>query len=431
MRISKLIIENFRCYYGKHTFLLDNDITILFGDNGFGKSSFFDAIEWCLTGSINRFISNDKKILYNFLAKTNQICSVIIEFNNGTSLVRSFKIQENMRETVKLIDEDQNVICSGPKSVEHIIEMGESFQTNKKDLLNTSSLIKQSLILSQDQITDFVLRDEPKERFNALADIMGYKQLTTTLNNLKKIKDKLNLNIRNKQPQITTYKKLISEQENELQEVDIFTVNGLLRKLNLPYSTELTDLIREKKSMLDVEISNCIRNSEVLSDLSHLNDLNFYDYSANVGMTKQDLFMTVSSRNKAHNLFVKINNKKIDLNGRLNKTNKEMKLLEEKERNEEKIHNIKKQISVQLTIENDENKDFDENLRPLETKFNQISYAINLIKQYKKYIKETNLVPLQIVEQELKLGKLKKQLRLVNKKINKFNIIVDKKDESS
>lgn len=30
-------------------------LTLVVGPNGLGKSSFFDAIEWCLTGHIRRF----------------------------------------------------------------------------------------------------------------------------------------------------------------------------------------------------------------------------------------------------------------------------------------------------------------------------------------------------------------------------------------
>ncbi|MGR5941917.1 AAA family ATPase [Bacillus pacificus] len=40
MKINKLYIKNFRNYIGEHEFDLSKKITILFGENGYGKSTF-------------------------------------------------------------------------------------------------------------------------------------------------------------------------------------------------------------------------------------------------------------------------------------------------------------------------------------------------------------------------------------------------------
>ncbi|MGR5876661.1 AAA family ATPase [Bacillus pacificus] len=40
---------------------------MLYGENGYGKSSFFDAVEWCLTGSVDRFRQPGEKILIKIL----------------------------------------------------------------------------------------------------------------------------------------------------------------------------------------------------------------------------------------------------------------------------------------------------------------------------------------------------------------------------
>lgn len=61
MNINKLVIKNFKNYTGEHIFDLNKRITIIFGNNGFGKSSFFDAIEWCMTGRLNRFNKREFK----------------------------------------------------------------------------------------------------------------------------------------------------------------------------------------------------------------------------------------------------------------------------------------------------------------------------------------------------------------------------------
>ena len=49
MVLKKLIIENFRSYYGKKEFLFGPRLNLILGSNGDGKSTLFEAINWALT----------------------------------------------------------------------------------------------------------------------------------------------------------------------------------------------------------------------------------------------------------------------------------------------------------------------------------------------------------------------------------------------
>lgn len=49
MILKKLIIENFRSYYGKKEFLFGPRLNLILGSNGDGKSTLFEAINWALT----------------------------------------------------------------------------------------------------------------------------------------------------------------------------------------------------------------------------------------------------------------------------------------------------------------------------------------------------------------------------------------------
>ena len=46
--------RNFRAYRKRQTFVLGTDVTVLYGPNGFGKTSFFDAVDFAATGGIGR-----------------------------------------------------------------------------------------------------------------------------------------------------------------------------------------------------------------------------------------------------------------------------------------------------------------------------------------------------------------------------------------
>jgi exonuclease SbcC len=52
--LKSISIENFRAYRKKKEFNLGSSITILYGPNGFGKTSFFDAVDFVVTGGVGR-----------------------------------------------------------------------------------------------------------------------------------------------------------------------------------------------------------------------------------------------------------------------------------------------------------------------------------------------------------------------------------------
>ena len=54
VRLRSLSIENFRAYRKAQVFDLGTAITVLYGPNGFGKTSIFDAIDFAATGGVGR-----------------------------------------------------------------------------------------------------------------------------------------------------------------------------------------------------------------------------------------------------------------------------------------------------------------------------------------------------------------------------------------
>jgi exonuclease SbcC len=52
--LKSISIQNFRAYRKKKVFELGSAVTILYGPNGFGKTSFFDAIDFAVTGGVGR-----------------------------------------------------------------------------------------------------------------------------------------------------------------------------------------------------------------------------------------------------------------------------------------------------------------------------------------------------------------------------------------
>jgi DNA sulfur modification protein DndD len=50
MIIRKILIENYLCYYDSKTFELSEGLNIILGENGEGKTKFFEAVDWLFNG---------------------------------------------------------------------------------------------------------------------------------------------------------------------------------------------------------------------------------------------------------------------------------------------------------------------------------------------------------------------------------------------
>jgi exonuclease SbcC len=57
-RLETVTIKNFRAYRKPQTFAFGSAVTVLYGPNGFGKTSFFDAVDFAATGDIGRIKSS-------------------------------------------------------------------------------------------------------------------------------------------------------------------------------------------------------------------------------------------------------------------------------------------------------------------------------------------------------------------------------------
>lgn len=250
MKIDKVKIKNFRNYYGEHEFILDKTVTIIYGSNGFGKSSFFDAIEWCLTGEISRYDrSFERKSVINHNCNfMNDECRVEIVFG-GNTLSRSFKVVNNeyKRENLKVLTH-KGTTLQGKEKVDNYLKNSYSEGTIP-DLFG--SLIKQAHILSQDQVTDFISKDDPKDRFNALADIMGLKNVLYFHENFKGIKTEIESVIRKltaKSEQITKSRDLRLKDKIAIDNETLLSIEKLIQKSpNINNFNEVLPSLEKKK----------------------------------------------------------------------------------------------------------------------------------------------------------------------------------------
>lgn len=380
MIIKSIIINNFKNFIGENKFNLNSNINILYAENGFGKSSFFDAIEWCLTGKISRFDEfekfNDEDIINYNAKEENHICSVEIEFDNAT-LIRSFKVRKFKkygRKSVKikyLNDAGVLEIKNSEKDIDVILNKNSA----KED--HPVEKIKQTHILSQDQITEFINKEDPKKRYKSLLSIMGIENTTNINNNLKGINreldkklseiklniDKANIHINNlNENKEKVCEKLIHQKLNELKDLFI----NFIDFENKNYDEFIKSNPKENiQNTIHLERTNNINKKEKLKNIKEVN------------------FKTINEiKNEIKNIEEKIN-KEIQLNNNIKLENKKLETnLNNLVKNKNEIENLKELKSI---LEEKENE-----IKSLNIENIKINDKVKLNIQYEKYLYAIN-----------------------------------------
>lgn len=184
-KIKKIEISDFRIYEGKQNFNFEGDsgisnLVALYAPNGYGKTSFFDAIEWSFSNEIKRFqdklmlkvIKDEKEdtiLLTNTISYKNDLKGKVkIITDNNSFLEKTVQVQKK-RNLPFYNDYRQGVLSEGAISTEGLATIPE---TN---------------ILTQDQIDAFLRFKTPEEKFNALKDFWPESEEATS--RLRQISD--------------------------------------------------------------------------------------------------------------------------------------------------------------------------------------------------------------------------------------------------
>lgn len=100
MKLKKISIKNFRSYYGENSFELSDGLTLIIGDNGDGKTTFFEALEWLFdTSKENKSESNICEMRKKELSIgeiDNVSVSVQFEHNGEKEICKSFTFERTL-----------------------------------------------------------------------------------------------------------------------------------------------------------------------------------------------------------------------------------------------------------------------------------------------------------------------------------------------
>jgi len=165
MKFKKVEIQAFRAYdkLADGTFDFSDtdgdpaDFIALFAPNGFGKTSFYDAVEWGITNNIHRFLMKDKR------NQENSKFQKTINNGDAPSILRNINSSSNIETMVRVYTDKpapdniiENILKKGRKGTQDTDFSSKS--TNPRDYF-------QKVILSQEWIDAFLKEDDAHQRY--------------------------------------------------------------------------------------------------------------------------------------------------------------------------------------------------------------------------------------------------------------------------
>lgn len=193
IRLKGIELNSFRAFEDNKNFNFINNnfneisnLVVLYAPNGTGKTTFFDAIEWSLSGEIKR-ISNNKNILdiakqeRSYILKnkysTSSVGTVELQFEDNTLL----KVETKKLNGSRTIDYHSGKAINKTVSLTEV-ELGKVVETN---------------LLTHDQIDAFLRSQNSEQRYDALSifwdkekESEDYKNIVFIVSEINKILEK-------------------------------------------------------------------------------------------------------------------------------------------------------------------------------------------------------------------------------------------------
>lgn len=256
MKIRKVNIEAFRCFDTQCLDFETNDgnlanLVVLYAPNGFGKTSLFDAIEYGVTGTVNRF-TKGVYVKDNFVDKKFRKKHSFL-FNKNVDPHKNIRVSVQFDGTFQDID--------------------RTFGLDEENLFSPKRVICneffKDVILSQEWFDYFIRSTTPEERCKIFFDYFGRKEDLLSYNKeLEDAKKKVKAEISKKKKEIECLRNNLntavkgdallllqksmndySEEGWKLPTLDGINVDNI--KTLLIWKDSLKDDIVKKKSLVD------------------------------------------------------------------------------------------------------------------------------------------------------------------------------------
>lgn len=406
VRLNQVKIKNFRNFQGEHKFDFFKGITIFLGDNGNGKSSIFDAIQWCISGKIARFGNNSTESLRNILINNKaDDCFVEMLFSNNLKLKRS--ISRNSNITVSCQDENGRIV-RGEENVKGCVN--EAFKKLQNSNFDFQESLKASL-LAQDQVLNLIANDGPKDRYRSISSILGMDEITNLKQNFEKVRNLIENKISDKRKSEKECEEEIESQKSKLKKYKELNIEKISEFNFDDKQNEKIRLMKEKDqikntldnfNLLQVKIGGIIQNLNLITETINTIDFDIKRLKSEKEEIIKDCALIDSDFEQ--------NEKNIE------QAEKEEKLLFQNKKYQDELKKIEnKLLNFELSIEVDEN--IQQRLYESQRSLDKYTYTLSMFKEYNDLLQNRENIPKFIDELKQKFNQLDIELQEKQNKI--------------
>jgi len=180
MRLSRIDLVNFRCFR-EGSVDLSGDIVAIYGRNGTGKTTLFDAIEIALLGSLGRFEGWALTNAHLRRVGAKEPFCVSVECDDSTSVRVSGKSDHGLSLLLETSTGQRT-----HRDFLYDVLLDPNYLPPKRETTAVAELFRASLLLSQDSIRHFI-DATPEERARVLACLSGSGYLQKCLDKARDV----------------------------------------------------------------------------------------------------------------------------------------------------------------------------------------------------------------------------------------------------
>ena len=140
MNITKVTIENYKCFSGRFSFTPNKGLNLLVGDNEAGKSTILEAIHLALTGLLNgRYLRNE---LTQYLFNIESVNEYIRNLSEGKlAILPSILIELSFEgDDIALLEDDGNSDKIKDCGISFKIEFDDKYQAEYEELIKAGNI---------------------------------------------------------------------------------------------------------------------------------------------------------------------------------------------------------------------------------------------------------------------------------------------------
>ncbi|WEI92483.1 AAA family ATPase [Enterococcus casseliflavus] len=228
-KINKIYLKNFKHIDEAEVNFCNNDLIVLDGPNGFGKTTIFDAVELVMTGKISRITNTiDGRLGYEYTLFSNNHevdTEVRVEFDKGGEkivIAKRIDSQKSYTQIQKRPD-NWNIFQTYrlPELMSTFDEGEKISNSDVEEILDISDLerfFNLFYYVQQEENTLF-LKKSGKDRMEAISSLFDTKEEEKELLVIKKAKKKITSRKEAVRGQLKNIRNLLDDWMNELEKI--------------------------------------------------------------------------------------------------------------------------------------------------------------------------------------------------------------------